>query len=393
MGSCTSNSAERASAKKSQARFEEGRRLSRGDTKLSESQCHPDCEDNVTCRDKALQDAKLRASSLIAKEAPQAVDDDGGAADAAADHHDTWLFWTELEAYDEKEGVRMAMIFSALEQAVERGYVQEAGAVEKGEWFSRANPGPSVIDQQMSHLLSGDSLVVDTNKYFHELILHGRINAEGAKQLALELKAGKSLMPDTVEELIDMALPLLEAEPNVVRWPAPSQNETLTVVGDIHDSLSNLLEIFENQAGWPSETNKFIFDGDFVDKGKRGCDVMWVLLAFKVALPNSVILLRGNHEDLIQNMCGKDYFRFQCEKRYGKSIYQLLAGDRGVFAYLPLCALVQQTAFVVHGGLMRDGSKGLDDIDRIDRKFHTSLMVDPASYDLARAQEVSVCCW
>lgn len=69
--------------------------------------------------------------------------------------------------------------------------------------------------------------------------------------------------------------------------------------------------IFEAN-GWPSEENPFLFNGDFVDRGPLVCnwalpssrklarsyslEIMLILLAFKMALPQHFYLSRGNHE-------------------------------------------------------------------------------------------------
>ena len=44
-----------------------------------------------------------------------------------------------------------------------------------------------------------------------------------------------------------------------------------------------------------------MFNGDFVDRGNQGCEVLLVLLAFKVLHPKHVHLNRGNHEDVMLN--------------------------------------------------------------------------------------------
>jgi hypothetical protein len=56
------------------------------------------------------------------------------------------------------------------------------------------------------------------------------------------------------------------------------------VVGDIHGQLPDLIHILED-SGFPSETNKYIFNGDFVDRGPRGVEVMCLLLALFSAFP------------------------------------------------------------------------------------------------------------
>ncbi len=51
-------------------------------------------------------------------------------------------------------------------------------------------------------------------------------------------------------------------------------------------------------AGWPSEDQLFVWNGDFVDRGAWGVELLAVLAAWKLALPASVFLLRGNHESI-----------------------------------------------------------------------------------------------
>ena len=48
--------------------------------------------------------------------------------------------------------------------------------------------------------------------------------------------------------------------------------------------------------GLPCDSRAFIFDGDFVDRGAWGLEVVLLLAAWKVAAPRRVWLVRGNHE-------------------------------------------------------------------------------------------------
>ena len=57
------------------------------------------------------------------------------------------------------------------------------------------------------------------------------------------------------------------------------------------------------------------FAGDFVDRGAWGTELLAVLAAWKLALPSSVLLLRGNHES---TTCTKMYgFHAELQAKYG----------------------------------------------------------------------------
>lgn len=55
----------------------------------------------------------------------------------------------------------------------------------------------------------------------------------------------------------------------------------MTVVGDIHGQLQDLFSIFTIN-GLPCPQNHYIFNGDFVDRGPCGAEVLFTLCAFKV---------------------------------------------------------------------------------------------------------------
>lgn len=77
--------------------------------------------------------------------------------------------------------------------------------------------------------------------------------------------------------------------------------------------LADLLHILDG-AGLPSPTTKYIFNGDFVDRGEWGVEIMCILLAMLIARPNCVILNRGNHEDYA--ICSVYGFQVECYEKY-----------------------------------------------------------------------------
>ncbi|KAI5537779.1 phosphoprotein phosphatase protein [Trichomonas vaginalis G3] len=126
------------------------------------------------------------------------------------------------------------------------------------------------------------------------------------------------------------------------------------VVGDIHGNLRDLIRIF-NYCGSPS-SNKFIFLGDYVDRGDMSIEVVVLLFAFKLAYPNNIYLIRGNHEfEIINTYYG---FHQQVLSSYDDDMYDLF---NEVFSYLPLGAVVNQKYLLVHGGI----SPYLKSIDQI----------------------------
>ena len=71
--------------------------------------------------------------------------------------------------------------------------------------------------------------------------------------------------------------------------------------------------------------SQYVFNGDFVDRGEDGVEVMCVLLALFVSEPSNVALNRGNHEDEpINHMYG---FSDECIDKYDEEVFGLFTGE------------------------------------------------------------------
>ncbi|EAY15681.1 Ser/Thr protein phosphatase, putative [Trichomonas vaginalis G3] len=157
----------------------------------------------------------------------------------------------------------------------------------------------------------------------------------------------------TLKDLINEALKTYSKPTPVVNI-----NDNVVIVGDLHGNLHDLLRIIK-KCGQPN-TQKYVFLGDYVDRGQYSLEVIVLLLTFRVLYPNSVTLLRGNHEVAEINV--KYGFHLNVASMYGQSILWDLFND--VFALFPFVAIVQKDIFCVHGGISQH-AKFLIDIKSI----------------------------
>jgi hypothetical protein len=75
--------------------------------------------------------------------------------------------------------------------------------------------------------------------------------------------------------------------------------EKLVLIGDIHGDLKTLFKILDGikfEEFLTNGNNKMIFLGDYVDRGNDSIGVLYTLCYLKQKYPDSVILMRGNHE-------------------------------------------------------------------------------------------------
>jgi len=78
-------------------------------------------------------------------------------------------------------------------------------------------------------------------------------------------------------------------------------------VGDIHgclDKLQRLLAACEAYAG--ARPARYVFLGDYIDRGPQSRGVVELLIQRQSALPGTIACLRGNHEQMAIDAHGSD---------------------------------------------------------------------------------------
>lgn len=166
-----------------------------------------------------------------------------------------------------------------------------------------------------------------------------------------------NISPKVVNKLCDLVLTIFQNEPNILYLEAP-----LYLFGDIHGQFSDLIHFLE-MTGLPPN-NKFLFMGDYVDRGNNSIEVCLLLFALKIMYPNAIYILRGNHEcPDINKLYG---LLSECESRFGKDAKYIYKKLNQVLCSLPLCAIINNKIFCVHGGISPSLTK-INDINTINR--------------------------
>lgn len=84
--------------------------------------------------------------------------------------------------------------------------------------------------------------------------------------------------------------------------------------------LLRILELF----GRPCDGNRYLFNGDFVDRGPWSVEVVFTLLSHKLLYPDQFYLVRGNHEtEEINKIYG---FYNEVLDKYDEQMFQLFQG-------------------------------------------------------------------
>jgi hypothetical protein len=134
-----------------------------------------------------------------------------------------------------------------------------------------------------------------------------------------------------------------------------SELKNLVIISDIHGDfacLDQMLREVEYETFVADEKNKIVFLGDYIDRGSNSVGVLHTVCQLKCTYPESVILMRGNHEAPAEFPFASHDFPFQLIEKFGepsgRAIYRKTLA---LFRELTVATIITKKLLLVHGGL------------------------------------------
>jgi protein phosphatase len=145
-----------------------------------------------------------------------------------------------------------------------------------------------------------------------------------------------------VLEMSSRARDTFRQQESLLEVPVP-----VYIVGDLHGNLRDLLRILLFSG--PPPANRFLFLGDYVDRGEYSIEIVTLLFALMCKYPGHVFLLRGNHE--FSRMNATYGFKNEISSLYPAAADEIYERINSSFNFLPIAAVVGSDIFCVHGGI------------------------------------------
>ncbi len=123
------------------------------------------------------------------------------------------------------------------------------------------------------------------------------------------LLEGNGKLPTTIQEAEKLGLKEILCDGAITYLP--KGNGELVVVGDIHGDFATVRGII-NQKGFienmeaGDKSMMLVFEGDYLDRGKKDVEVMEALLELKRKYPKNVVLMKADHE-VLTGVSSHDY--------------------------------------------------------------------------------------
>jgi diadenosine tetraphosphatase ApaH/serine/threonine PP2A family protein phosphatase len=161
---------------------------------------------------------------------------------------------------------------------------------------------------------------------------------------------GFTIGEDDVLRILDNLVTVLFMENNVAVVDPP-----VTIVGDVHGQYEDVRLLLQKAVGEGQSIasprdlhgNKFLFMGDYVDRGYYSLNTLLLIATYKLQKPGTVTMIRGNHES--RQVTQQYGFYQEIMLKYGHGGLWLKCMQ--VFDAMPMAALTGTDVFSVHGGI------------------------------------------
>lgn len=229
------------------------------------------------------------------------------------------------------------------------------------------------MDEKIQQIMETLEFPTVTDPSYSGYHMPDPLTREGVKGFMDSARKNQVLHPIYAMRLIVSASKIMNSDEGAMNEINTPEGGSVVVVGDTHGQLTDLLTIFK-LVGNPSKKRIFVFNGDFVDRGPHDVNLLLILLAWKVLMPKSVYLNRGNHEQ--RRMNERYAFEKHCRETYKSCVvYELI---QQMFHSLPLSTLVNQKVLILHGGLSQYDDVTLDDLRALPRgEIHRGTHAPP----------------
>ena len=154
---------------------------------------------------------------------------------------------------------------------------------------------------KLREAMSSDNLLEEKTTEKEETLVDTtplpEFTVEYARQLMDEMSQDKRPSPHIVNAMIAKMKEINLKMDNIVKL---ERKGIIRVVGDTHGQYQDLRHIF-TLYGEPSSENPYLFNGDYVDRGSMGIEIVLALFAWKLAIPDSIYMNRGNQYVFLNN--------------------------------------------------------------------------------------------
>ncbi|PAA82129.1 hypothetical protein BOX15_Mlig030419g2 [Macrostomum lignano] len=276
-----------------------------------------------------------------------------------------WVVYQSIEYDSESNQINLQKFFDDI---LKFGSKMSRGGAS-GSFAQRLQESVGAASREERDLLNQTKYDnIEVEKSYSGPRLSFPLSAPQVQKMIEHFSKGGKLHARYVLQLLHETRLVLKARPNIYR-PSTSISKQMTVVGDLHGKLDDLLLVLYKN-GLPDVTNPYVFNGDFVDRGDNSVEVALLLFALQLVWPTAVCINRGNHEDCVIN---RSYgFVKEILQKYRLDSCKIVQLFSDVFAWLPLATVIDEQILVAHGGI--SDKLDLRLIDSLDRHRYFSAV-------------------